>query len=220
MRLWVHQKNTHLMFLFILWVLTLHTQPFTMTSKKIYVFCVAAAVLCMLYKIMCSPMHSINQGVQNLYYVHAAIYVDPWIVCASSGYTRCSGCTSVYLCASSVKYLAVPKWTQRSVLRLLLLLLLPLDFYSHLSVPLKRSYWPRIRWPGTDGFQEQCQWFFNGLKLLYPTIVFYYFSLSLLSVYRLVLWGWGLRTDRVLSLSLSLALQTSFSFDSYMCVWW
>ena len=29
------------------------------------------------------------------------------------------------------------------------------------------------------------------------TIVFYSLSLSLLSVYRLVLWGWGLRTDRV-----------------------
>ena len=42
-----------------------------------------------------------------------------------------------------------------------------------------------------------------GPMLLYwpncsiPTIVFYSFSLSLLSVYRLVLWGWGLRTDRV-----------------------
>ena len=44
-------------------------------------------------------------------------------------------------------------------------------------------------------------------KLLYPTIVFYYISLSLLSVYRLVLWDWGLSTDRVfITLSLSLAL--------------
>ena len=30
-----------------------------------------------------------------------------------------------------------------------------------------------------------------------PTIVFYSLSLSLLSVCRLVLWGWDLRTDRV-----------------------
>ena len=30
-----------------------------------------------------------------------------------------------------------------------------------------------------------------------PTIVFNSLSLSLLSAYRLVLWGWGLRTDRV-----------------------
>ena len=35
-------------------------------------------------------------------------------------------------------------------------------------------------------------------KLLYiPTIVYCSFSFALLSVYRLVLWGWGLRTDRV-----------------------
>ena len=35
-------------------------------------------------------------------------------------------------------------------------------------------------------------------KLLYPYyIVFYSLSRSLLSVYRLVLWGWCLRTDRV-----------------------
>ena len=38
---------------------------------------------------------------------------------------------------------------------------------------------------------------FIGLSCSIPTIVFYYFSLSLLSVYRLVLWGWGLRADRV-----------------------
>ena len=34
-------------------------------------------------------------------------------------------------------------------------------------------------------------------KLLYPYYSLLLFSLSLLSVYRLVLWGWGLRTDRV-----------------------
>ena len=34
-------------------------------------------------------------------------------------------------------------------------------------------------------------------KLLYPFYNLPLFSLSLLSVYRLVLWGWGLRTDRV-----------------------
>ena len=38
---------------------------------------------------------------------------------------------------------------------------------------------------------------FIGLSYSIPTIVFYSFSLSLLSVYRLVLWGWGLWTDRV-----------------------
>ena len=34
-------------------------------------------------------------------------------------------------------------------------------------------------------------------KLLYPYYSLLLFPLSLLSVDRLVLWGWGLRTDRV-----------------------
>ena len=54
-----------------------------------------------------------------------------------------------------------------------------------------------IRWCLTGWFQEQGQCFFIGLSCSIPTIVFYSFSLSLLSVYRLVLWSWGLRTDRV-----------------------
>ena len=37
--------------------------------------------------------------------------------------------------------------------------------------------------------QEQGQCVLIGLSCSIPTIVFYYFSLSLLSVYRLVLWG-------------------------------
>ena len=36
---------------------------------------------------------------------------------------------------------------------------------------------------------------FYWLSCSIPTIVFYSFSLSLLSVYRLVLWGWGLQTE-------------------------
>ena len=50
---------------------------------------------------------------------------------------------------------------------------------------------------GLSGFKSRANAF-----LVFPTIVFYYFSLSLLSVYRLVLWGWGLWTDRV-SITLS-----------------
>ena len=85
------------------------------------------------------------------------------------------------------------------------------DVCSSLIVPLKRSCRPRIRWCGTGGFQEQRQCFFIGLSCSIPTIVFFYFSLSLLPVYWLVLWGWDLRTDRVYLLSLSLALPTSFN---------
>ena len=39
--------------------------------------------------------------------------------------------------------------------------------------------------------------FFISLSCSIPTIVFDYFSLSLLPVYRLVLWGCGLQTDRL-----------------------
>ena len=96
--------------------------------------------------------------------------------CASAGYTRCPGRTSVYWCASSLHSIAVPQ-----------------DFCS----PLEWSRWPRIRWCGTGEFLEQGQCFFVGRSCTIPTVVFYYFSLSLLPVFRFVLWGWGLRTERV-----------------------
>ena len=49
---------------------------------------------------------------------------------------------------------------------------------------------------------------FFCLSCSIPTIVFYYFPFSLLSVYRLVLWGWGLRTFMV---TFTLALPTSLN---------
>ena len=93
---------------------------------------------------------------------------------------RCPGRTSVYLCSTLLQNLATPQ-----------------DFCSPLSVPLEWSCWPHVRWCGTGGFQERGQCFIIALSCSIPTIVFYYFSLSLLPVYRLVLWGWGLRADRV-----------------------
>ena len=50
---------------------------------------------------------------------------------------------------------------------------------------------------GLAGFKSRVKCFLIRLSCPIPTIVFHYFSLSLLSVYRLVLWGWGLQTDRV-----------------------
>ena len=47
----------------------------------------------------------------------------------------------------------------------------------------------------TGWFQEQGQCFFIDLNAL-SLFVFNYFLISLHSVYRLVLWGWGLWTDR------------------------
>ena len=65
------------------------------------------AVLYMLYKIRCNPMHPLNGTL-------------PWTVCDSADYTRWSGFTSIYLCAASLQNLAVPH-----------------DFYSSLVVPLE-----------------------------------------------------------------------------------
>ena len=118
-----------------------------------------------------------------------------WTVCGSAGCTWCPARTSVHLCASSLQNLAIPQ-----------------DFCSPLSVPLERSCLPRIRWCATGGFQEQGQCFFIGLSCSIPTIVVYYFSLSLLSVNR----GWYCGAGvfgliGFISLSFSLALPTSFN---------
>ena len=69
----------------------------------------SVAVLCMLYKIRCNPVHPLNG-------------CSTCTLCTSAGYTRCSGRTSVHLCTASLQNLAVQQ-----------------DFYSILGVPLERS---------------------------------------------------------------------------------
>ena len=95
--------------------------------------------------------------------------------------------------------------------------------YRRTFVPLSVSLWndladPHIRRCGTGGFQEQGQCVFYWPKLLYPYyIVFYYFYLS---VYRFVLWGWGLWTDRVyIALSLPCTAQLQICTLNYWTVW-
>ena len=80
--------------------------------------------------------------------------------------------------------------------------------YSRTFIPFSVSLWNDLANPvfdgvGLAGFKSRANdSLLAALSLLY--IVFYSFSLSLLSVYRLVLWGWGLRTDAVyITLSLS-----------------
>ena len=73
--------------------------------------------------------------------------------------------------------------------------------YSRTCIPFSLFLWDNLVYPifdgvGLAGFKSRAM-LFIGLTCSIPTRVFYYFSLSLLSVYRLVLWGWGLRTDRV-----------------------
>ena len=88
--------------------------------------------------------------------------------------------------------------------------------YSRTFISFSVSLWnglanPVFRWCETGGLQEQGQCFSIGLSCSIPTIILYSLSLSLFSVYRLVLWGFGLRTDRVYIISPSLALPTFFN---------
>ena len=106
----------------------------------------SAAVLCILYKIRCNPVHPLNGALPGPYVpvrvtrgalvAHRCIYAPP----------RCRTLQ-----------------------------------YSITFIPFSVSLW--------NDLQGQC------LKCSIPTLVFYSFSFSLLSVYRLVLWGWSLRTD-------------------------
>ena len=128
------------------------------------------------------------------------LIVHPWqsYVCfLRSGVTRCTLLMMLSLDHMCQCELHAVLWSYIGTL----MHLLALDIYSPLSVPLDRSSlgssYPRTRWCGTLGFQEQRQCIFIGLNCSIPTIVFYSFSLSLLSVYWLVLCCWGLRTDRV-----------------------
>ena len=70
---------------------------------------------------------------------------------------RCFDRTSVYFCTSPLQNHTVSQ-----------------DFYSPLSISLERSGWPRIRWCGIGGFQEQDQGVFVGLVAL-SSLVFNYF---------------------------------------------
>ena len=68
---------------------------------------------------------------------------------------------------------------------------------------------PRIRWCGTDGFQQQGQYLFIGLSCSIPTIVLYYFFFSLLICWYCMAGVFGLIW--CFSLSLRLALPTFFN---------
>ena len=128
-------------------------------------------------------------------------------------------CT-IQVCANSRRPAFCWKWTQRSVLLLLLFWLCPFQlwpfefrtfwlhhfqlWYSSTAGLLFSSWCPSgtilltpfsMVWDWRVSRAGQCS--FIGLSCSILTIVFYSFPLSLLSVYRLVLWGWGLQTDRV-----------------------
>ena len=128
----------------------------------------SVAVLWMLYKIRCNLKHPHNGAVPGPY---APVRATP-------------GALVVF------RYSYEPPRCRTSQYSRTLI-------YFPLSVPLERSYWPCTRWCVTGGFQEQGQCLFIDRSCSISTMVFNYFSISILSVYRLVLllWGWGLRTD-------------------------
>ena len=53
----------------------------------------SVAVLCMLYKIRCNPVHPLMTSTST--------------ICTSAGYMRCFGCTPVHLCTTSRQNLTV-----------------------------------------------------------------------------------------------------------------
>ena len=89
------------------------------------------------------------------------------------GLQRCSGRKSVYLYASSMQNQAVPK-----------------NLYCSLSVPVERFRYSETSRFRTGELQEQAQYFFVCLCCSIPFCLLL-FSFSLLSVCRLILWGWG-----------------------------
>ena len=128
----------------------------------------SVAVLCMLYNIRCNPVHPLNGALPGP-------YVPVWV-------------TRGALVAHRYTY-APPRCRTSQ--------------YSRTFIPFSVSLWNDLANSVFDGvgladFKRRAgQCFFICLSCSIPTIVFYSFSLSLLSVYRLVLWGWGPRTDRV-----------------------
>ena len=120
------------------------------------------------------------------------LIVDPWqscVCCIRSGVTQCTLLMVLYLDCTCQCELHAVLWSHIGALmhRLDVEPCSTADFHSLLGVLLERSWWPHVRWCETGRFQEQGQCFFIGLSCSIPIMVFYSFSLSLLSVYRLVL---------------------------------
>ena len=127
----------------------------------------SVAVLCMLYKIRCNAMHPLNDTLPG--------------PCLSVSVTR--GALGAY------RYTCAPPRCRTSQYSMTFVVL-SVSLSNDLADPVFDGV-------GLAGFKSRANVFFIGLSCSISTIVFFYFSPSLLSVYRLVLWGWGLRTDRV-----------------------
>ena len=81
--------------------------------------------------VLCMLYKIRSNPLHPLYGALSVPYVPVWV---TSGADR----ISVHLFASSLQNLAVSQ-----------------DFYSFVIISVERSWWPRIRWCGTGGIQEQ-----------------------------------------------------------------
>ena len=124
------------------------------------------AMLCMLYKIRCNPMHPLC-GALPVPYVPVRVTRGTLI---------------------AHRYTYVPPRCRTSQ-------------YRMTFIPLSVSLWNDLVDPvfdgvGLAGFRSRSNAFFwPSCSLLFCLQLF---SLSLLFLYRSVVWGWGLRTNRVL----------------------
>ena len=118
------------------------------------------------------------------------------VSCIRSGVTRCTYLMMLYLYRMCQCGLHAVPWSHIGMLMRRLaeepLSTLRLLFSSqcHSGTILLTPYSMVWDWPVSGGGRMP----FTGPSCSISTIVFYYFSLSLLSVYRLVLWAWCLRT--------------------------
>ena len=108
------------------------------------------AVLCMLYKIRCNPMHPLY-GARPVPYVPVQV-------------TRGAVIAHRYTYVFSLQNVAVLQ-----------------DFYSPVSISVAQSWWPRIGWCGTGGFQVHGQCLFVNLaaRLFFSPAVFPFSSFIL-----------------------------------------
>ena len=132
--------------------------------------------------------------------------VDLWqfcVCCTRSGVTRCTHFVALYLCLMCQSGLHAVLCSHIGILMRLLAaeprstagLLLPSQYLSGTIwlTPYSMVWDWRVSRAGPMPFCWPCSSLLFGLQ---P------FSLPLLFLYRLLVWGWGLRTDRV-SISLS-----------------
>ena len=121
----------------------------------------SVAVLCMLYKIRCKPMHPPYDALL-VPYVPGRVLRGALV---------------------AHRYTSAPPHCRPSHYRRTLISLL-VSLWNDLEDPYSMV--------GTSGFQDLGQCFFIDLTCSYPFLSPTTFSISLLSVYWLVLWGWGL----------------------------